>query len=259
MTDPYGSSEWLALVAGIRAAPGNDTPRLVAADWCAEAGDPDRGVYIRSAVWLARNPKPRRPGLVQVMLGAGLWPSRTTRRLGAYKIALGEWLAHEATCEQTMIRHGRRWGCDTAGRVSPRLTAFNATREEYARGFLDRVEMVPALFFLPGVAAHVCRRNPVTRVGLAGLTPRNADVGWYYPEIAVPGAFPEGVCRHMKALAGGHIVPYGWVTFHTETEAVGALSAALIAWALSPEADGETPPPPAGRLAPPPLESFTGS
>jgi uncharacterized protein (TIGR02996 family) len=42
MTDsPLASAEWLALVAAMRFAPDDDTPRLVAADWLQEQGRPE--------------------------------------------------------------------------------------------------------------------------------------------------------------------------------------------------------------------------
>jgi uncharacterized protein (TIGR02996 family) len=51
MTDsPLASAEWLALVAAMRFAPDDDTPRLVAADWLTETGRPELsawGEFIR--------------------------------------------------------------------------------------------------------------------------------------------------------------------------------------------------------------------
>jgi uncharacterized protein (TIGR02996 family) len=45
-----------ALLAAILAAPDEDTPRLVYADWLDENGDPDRAEFIRAQVELARAP-----------------------------------------------------------------------------------------------------------------------------------------------------------------------------------------------------------
>src|SRR5262245_2593359 len=54
-------------LAAIRAAPDDDTPRLVYADWLDEHGDPDRAEFIRVQVELARlaQDDPRRPELMR--------------------------------------------------------------------------------------------------------------------------------------------------------------------------------------------------
>jgi uncharacterized protein (TIGR02996 family) len=55
-----------ALLRAVLAAPDDDAPRLVYADWCDEHGDPDRAAFIRAQVGLARDPNhPRRAELVQ--------------------------------------------------------------------------------------------------------------------------------------------------------------------------------------------------
>jgi uncharacterized protein (TIGR02996 family) len=55
-----------ALLRAVIAAPDDDAPRLVYADWLDEHGDPDRAAFIRAQVELARDPNhPRRAELVQ--------------------------------------------------------------------------------------------------------------------------------------------------------------------------------------------------
>src|SRR5437764_9153483 len=49
-----------ALIAAIAAAPADDLPRLVYADWLEENGDPAQAAFIRGQVELARLP-PRAP------------------------------------------------------------------------------------------------------------------------------------------------------------------------------------------------------
>lgn len=44
---PYDHPDWNALLAGIVAHPDADLPRLVAADWLEENGEPDRAAFIR--------------------------------------------------------------------------------------------------------------------------------------------------------------------------------------------------------------------
>lgn len=50
MTTTYDSPEWAALLAGIRADPDADLPRLVAADWLDDHGKPLRAEIIRLSV-----------------------------------------------------------------------------------------------------------------------------------------------------------------------------------------------------------------
>ena len=56
------SGEQRALWAAIRAAPGDDTPRLVYADWLDDHGDPARAEFIRVQVRLAQLGPDRRKG-----------------------------------------------------------------------------------------------------------------------------------------------------------------------------------------------------
>lgn len=57
-----------ALLRAVLAAPDDDAPRLIYADWLDEHGQPDRARFIRTQIELARLPAgdPRRPQLVQV-------------------------------------------------------------------------------------------------------------------------------------------------------------------------------------------------
>lgn len=50
----HGRPEWAALRAAVRAAPSDDLPRLVAADWLDERGEPERAEFIRLQVEAAR-------------------------------------------------------------------------------------------------------------------------------------------------------------------------------------------------------------
>jgi len=54
VSDAYDSPEWHALVAGVRADPGSDTPRLVAADWLEDHGEGDRAEFVRVGVEASR-------------------------------------------------------------------------------------------------------------------------------------------------------------------------------------------------------------
>lgn len=43
-----------ALLAAVRESPGDDTPRLIFADWCEENGEEQRAAFIRAQIWLSR-------------------------------------------------------------------------------------------------------------------------------------------------------------------------------------------------------------
>ncbi|MFO0852263.1 MAG: TIGR02996 domain-containing protein [Gemmataceae bacterium] len=93
-----------ALLAAVIAAPDDDLPRLVFADYLDEAGDPARAEFIRVQIDLARRPvgDPARPGM-------------TAR-------------------EQSLLaEYGREW----------RIPGLRATVQRFRRGFVELVE-IPA-------------------------------------------------------------------------------------------------------------------
>ena len=51
-------SDATALLAAIRAAPDDDAPRLIYADWLDEHGQPERAEFIRVQIELARHESP---------------------------------------------------------------------------------------------------------------------------------------------------------------------------------------------------------
>lgn len=56
MPTPYDLPEWAAFVARIKADPADDLPRVVAADWLDEHGEPERAEFIRVQVAAWRHP-----------------------------------------------------------------------------------------------------------------------------------------------------------------------------------------------------------
>lgn len=54
-----------ALLAAVCAAPDDDLPRLVYADWCDENGDPDRAEFIRTQIEIAKGAKGEKLGALQ--------------------------------------------------------------------------------------------------------------------------------------------------------------------------------------------------
>jgi uncharacterized protein (TIGR02996 family) len=54
----FDSPEWLALCQAVVQQPADDLPRLMAADWLEERGQPERAEFIRVQVELASDPTP---------------------------------------------------------------------------------------------------------------------------------------------------------------------------------------------------------
>jgi uncharacterized protein (TIGR02996 family) len=102
-----------AFLEAICAAPDDDTPRLVYADWLEEHGDRDRAEFIRVQIELARRGE--------------CDPSATPLREREYQLLARherEWLAHLAPWRATWLRN----------------------RAEFRRGFVEEVEVCPRKF-----------------------------------------------------------------------------------------------------------------
>lgn len=108
-----------ALLAAILANPGEDTPRLVFADWLQENGDSDRGEFIRTEVELARTPPTteddqrrrrvlhhRRAELLK--LHRARWLAPFLPHVGDPRFERGFVSSVEASAE-TFLRHAEEW------------------------------------------------------------------------------------------------------------------------------------------------------
>ncbi len=58
MPTPYALPEWDLLLKAVVASPGDDLPRLVAADWLDEHGEPERAEFVRVQVERAKADRP---------------------------------------------------------------------------------------------------------------------------------------------------------------------------------------------------------
>lgn len=116
--------DWAAFVAAIVAKPDDDTARLVAADFLEENGDPDRAVFIRVQVELARlypNPESTPTPEVQQLL------AKARTFMGPFS-NLSLWAAEE--CPELVKMRG-------GGRVA--MTVEGAERLRWSRGFVSYV------------------------------------------------------------------------------------------------------------------------
>jgi uncharacterized protein (TIGR02996 family) len=162
---PYANHpEWEAFRSAIVADPDDDTPRLVAADWLDEHGDPDRAAFIRIQVELAP-------------LYAG----------GAYHTPRADELRMKERAFLGPLSYFRGlWGatdCPQLVRVKPATDrgslALDVTGEDrvvFWRGFVEEV-IVPATEWLHHGAA-VRTRNPVVTVTLTQCDQITRDQ-WY--------------------------------------------------------------------------------
>lgn len=156
MTHP----EWLAFLHAVVADPVDDTPRLVAADWLDEHGQPDRAAFIRVQVELAR------------LAAAGRGQTREAESLRRKERAYIGPAAY----------HGPLWAADDVPelvRVRPKgagVWVDRADRVRYRRGFVDEVWCPAGEWLRHG--AVVRERLPVRTVYLTGCGDLTRD-DWY--------------------------------------------------------------------------------
>jgi uncharacterized protein (TIGR02996 family) len=86
------SPEWLALCRAVVEQPADDLPRLMAADWLEERGQPERAEFIRVQVELASDPTPalywRERALWNGLDVGTLWPMDMAPSLTAVRYQL---------------------------------------------------------------------------------------------------------------------------------------------------------------------------
>jgi uncharacterized protein (TIGR02996 family) len=157
--------EWAALLRAVCAEPDDDTPRLVAADWLEEQGDPDRAALIRLQIELAR------------LKAAGLGETPEAEALRRKEQAYLEPPSH----------HGPLWAaqeCPELVRFRPREHAANpldasvegAEQVVFRRGFVEEVICPAAEWRTHGPAIR--DRLPVRVVVLTGCNLLTRD-DWY--------------------------------------------------------------------------------
>ncbi len=151
--------DWSAFVAAIVAEPDDDTPRLVAADFLEETGEPDRAAFIRVQIELAR--------LVASELGESREAAELRRKervfLGPKSEKPHLWAAEE--CPE-LVR------ADPRGRLH-----FEGTeRLTWHRGFVELVRCPAAEWLQHGIAVRA--RNPVRAVELTHCEHVTRDA-WY--------------------------------------------------------------------------------
>jgi len=264
VSDYTGHAEYRALIAAVCAAPDDDLPRLVLADWLDEHGESERSEFIRVQVEIAKGPPAPQPdeslGEAFAVMGKWsrredqlrrreweLWESvRLTFGLPAdvYPILKGwDSRAHDslAFASRGFVSEwhgplavwcgGECEGCGPAvrggmGHRSPDCPACHGTGR------------------IVGIGPELVRSQPVERVVLTDREPHpNSYVGstvcGWQAETGDPVMFrgrshiPYSLLRVMAETDGDDLDGRTWITFPTRQHALDALSAAAIAWAKS--------------------------
>ena len=252
----FDREEWPGFLAAIKANPADDLPRLVAADWLEENGEPERAWFVRvqcrvangqQCRWSGPNVKAcadangRRhsyrvetwcDGCNQYRLDYGrlsaLADSIYGKLLGPVALAGGTW-----TVERGFIPTVRAPLSALIGGVCPRCFGRGAVQIEPPYSARMTCDDCDGSGRTVGVLRELVRSEPVERVGVVGSTPwRNEDgsYSWwlmYEGTSEDPADVPEKVWSLLTKNGGRSNYP-------TESAARDALSAALLRWASQP-------------------------
>jgi uncharacterized protein (TIGR02996 family) len=202
--------EQAAFLAAILAAPEDDTPRLVYADWLEEHGDEAHAEFIRVQCELARGPgcghayldSPARAACPQ----CGRFDALRCRERELYP----EWLAADDLWMATAF--------------NPECRTFTGPppwRWEYRRGFMDAVTCPCRDWLAHGPAVVACQ--PVCEVRLSDREPDRLVTGYGWSRGPAPAGhtIPDELYYRLDR-------PGVWPT---RAAALDALSAAALAWA----------------------------
>ncbi len=124
-----------ALLGAIRAAPDEDTPRLVFADWLDENGEPERAEFVRVQCELARLTDDRSDSQpVYEFLRDRDWVTRPAADWASIDAGIHRRLALVARADELLARHGGDW--------TPKLPKrYRVKWEGFRRGFPHRVNL----------------------------------------------------------------------------------------------------------------------
>lgn len=238
--------EYRGLLGAIKAAPDDDLPRLVLADWLEEHDFSDWAEFIRHQCEVARHPHAARiwadgftdaegvlrdwqPALTAARLALELWP------------AVSKVLFSGELNEGQTPYHPRQWWCHFADERRTSLPEYYARR-----GFVDLVTCATGRWIGDGshdpLGPLLLARQPVRRVTFRDREWGGRDQGWFAHEGSDDFAGPERnrlpwcIARLLRGYTGrsegemaGHI-RRGWY-YQSREAANAALSAAAVAWA----------------------------
>lgn len=198
------SSDYVGIIRAVCESPGDDLPRLVAADWLEENGQPNRARLIRCQLELAATAD---PGLAAA-------------------------LEFEASALMSLMRTPDGWRY-VAGREPPE-PEYSWGRTAYLwRGFVERISL-PASSFLSCVREGMFGEQPVTAVRLTDKEPLSTSLGfiWGRPGDTACGAvLPPAASANLPVEIAGddeHWRAHLAGVFLTREKAMEALSDACI-------------------------------
>lgn len=263
MTDYRTHPEYRALLAAVCAAPGDDLPRLVLADWLEEHGKEERSEFIRVQCELAHfgedDLKEQKPHWIPVCEpGYRRWERaqalrRRERKLVNLKQPRREWFnvppplvlkfdtigdhpgtfaivrrgfVAEVRCRLAEWCGGACDDCDGTGRDASLPDADWTCRKCSGTGRTT------------GIGPRLVREHPVEVVRVVDRVAANIDspmkFAWHTATEwrNVPHHIPPAVWSNLKGGDRCANCPYCW-GYPTRDAADAALSAALIAWAKS--------------------------
>lgn len=227
------TSDRQALLAAVLAAPEDDAPRIVYADFIEENGDEVDAAHaelIRVQVGIARLN-------LELHSDEDCWDARCPgcRERRAFEDRQASVLRNHPV-ERDMVR---AFGVELKRGVSHGYGGFGANvgavRWEWARGFVETVLCPCDTWMRYGPA--VVRAAPVTRVELSDKRPHNSsvfsDAVWFMDGLPTTPqhAVPEALFRLLPGIAIPYVRPAAHKSFGTIPEAIAALSAACLEYA----------------------------
>lgn len=182
MTNAYSLPEWELLLKAVATSPDDDLPRLVAADWLDEHGEPDRAEFIRSQCeyerWYdpherAPRGEPLRKRIVELWAGPGP----------------GHWFGGDLFVSLGETLHAIAGLHKPAGLVR--------------RGFVSGLRVTVADYFAR--AADFFAAHPITKVVLsdAHIFPSGGNDTYYLGGL---GMFPREYWRRLDGLPSRYAV-----------------------------------------------------
>lgn len=195
-----------ALLRGICEEPGDDTARLVYADYLDERGEAARAEFIRLQILLHNTSFIRQGGR------HSKWPE--------------PWASRIRRADELANQYAREWAGALADQWPHDRFMFE---DAYRRGFLERARFASGRFLSD--AARVFGEHPVVQVTLSGRGPRRAgpsETGnWFWRRVVepheryLPDEVPAVIFDRLDQPAAGYTGAY---------RANDALSAVLVAY-----------------------------
>jgi uncharacterized protein (TIGR02996 family) len=211
-----------AFLAAILAAPDEDGPRLMYADWLVEHGWPERGEFIKVQCQI--------DALNRELLGGEDCEDGDCLGCSERRPLQGreqELLHHNDCTYWPTVRICDRLGlsCMVYRGIDGPTTQWmdgedNSTLFTFRRGFAEVVELKAADFLKH--AEGLFAVTPVREVRLTGLAPMEREDGWAWVDTAY---FPPEQTIHAGGDCGVPTPIFGWLLMHDPDEEPGDVAA----------------------------------